>query len=121
MDHTITRIGHLSDIHVPEMSAFSPRDLFNKRITGWLNFKLHRAKEYQLEVLDQAIQRLIDANVDLVMVSGDFSNLAFPQEYLRQPSSTCRMKISLPIPFPYSRVQSLIIGTCFVTVPTAQC
>lgn len=78
-----TRIGHLSDIHVPAPGAMSLRDLFSKRLTGWLNFKLRRQKEYKIEVLDHAIQRLIDAQVDLVIVSGDLSNLSFRQEYER--------------------------------------
>lgn len=77
------RIGHLSDIHVPAMEAMRPRDFLTKRLTGWLNFKLHRQHEYQITVLDHAIARLIDAAVDIVIVSGDLSNLAFREEFER--------------------------------------
>lgn len=76
-----TRIGHLSDIHVPALEPFSLRDLFSKRVTGFLNFKLKRQKEYEIRVLQAAVQQLIDARVDLVIVSGDLTNLAYRQEF----------------------------------------
>lgn len=75
------RIGHLSDIHVPALEPFSLRDLFSKRITGFLNFKWKREKEYHLDVLKNAIDRLIAADVDAVIVSGDLSNLAYEREF----------------------------------------
>lgn len=78
-----TRIGHLSDIHVPDLSDMRARDLASKRLTGWLNFKLKREKEYVPAVLDAAVQRLIDAKVDLVLISGDLSNLAYVAEFER--------------------------------------
>lgn len=76
-----TRIGHLSDIHVPALEPFSLADLFSKRITGFLNFKLKREKEYRVAVLEAAVQRLIDAKVDAVIISGDLTNLAYLQEF----------------------------------------
>lgn len=78
-----TRIGHLSDIHVPDLSEMRPLDLFSKRLTGWLNFKLKRENEYAPRVLDHAVQRLIDARVDLVLISGDLTNLAYTAEFER--------------------------------------
>lgn len=78
-----TRIGHLSDVHVPAPGSMRIRDAFSKRLTGWLNFKLKREKEYDVEVLKKAVDRLIEANVDLVVISGDLSNLSFRAEYER--------------------------------------
>ncbi len=75
------RIGHLSDIHVPAGIQPSFRDLMGKRITGYLNFKWRREKEYDPQVLQHAVKRLIEAKVDLVIVSGDLSNLAYHQEF----------------------------------------
>lgn len=76
-----TRIGHLSDIHVPALEPLSIKDVFSKRITGFLNFKLKRQKEYDIAVLEAAVQRLIDAKVDAVIISGDLTNLAYLQEF----------------------------------------
>lgn len=77
------RIGHLSDIHVPAGVRPTLRDLLGKRLTGYLNFKLRREKEYDVRVLQAAIQQLIDAKVDAVVVSGDLSNLAYHAEFTR--------------------------------------
>jgi len=33
-------LAHLSDIHVTADSAWTKRDLFSKRITGWINLKI---------------------------------------------------------------------------------
>lgn len=90
------RIGHLSDIHVPAIQSLPLRDVFSKRITGFLNFKLKRQKEYDVRVLQTAVQRLIEARVELVIISGDLTNLAYRQEFERaytllQPLSDARI------------------------------
>lgn len=77
------RIGHLSDIHVPIDFRPSLRDVFGKRLTGYLNFRWRRQQEYDVRVLESAIQRLIDARVDAVIVSGDLTNLAYHEEFER--------------------------------------
>lgn len=77
------RIGHLSDIHVPAGVRPSLRDLLGKRLTGYLNFKLRREQEYDVRVLREAVRQLIDAKVDVVVVSGDLSNLAYHAEFKR--------------------------------------
>lgn len=77
------RIGHLSDIHVPSAARMTLRDVFSKRITGYLNLKFRRQQEYDVDVLRDAIKRLIADAVDVVVVSGDLTNLAYHQEFER--------------------------------------
>lgn len=75
------RLGHLSDIHVPDFSDLRRRHLLSKRLTGFTNYRWKRRLEYVTDVLDGAVQRLIDAQVDEVIVSGDLSNLGYPAEF----------------------------------------
>lgn len=77
------RIGHLSDIHVPSTARMTLRDVFSKRITGYLNLKFRRQQEYDVEVLRDAVQRLIADQADAVVISGDLTNLAYHQEFER--------------------------------------
>lgn len=77
------RIGHLSDIHVPAPVRLGLRDVFSKRITGYLNLRFRRLQEYDVSVLQAAVQRLIADAVDVVVISGDLSNLAYHQEFER--------------------------------------
>ena len=79
---TTIRVGHLSDIHVPELSDLKPKDLIGKRLTGWLNFQLKRRREYRRDVLAAAVQRLAEEQVDLVIVSGDLTNLGYRSELI---------------------------------------
>lgn len=75
------RIGHLSDIHVWDDEDLGPLDFFTKRVTGWVNHRLSRAKEYDRAILCAAIHTLVDARPDMVVVSGDLSNLGLPSEF----------------------------------------
>lgn len=77
------RIGHLSDIHVPAAVRLTLRDIFSKRITGYLNLRFRRQQEYDVAVLSEAVQRLIADEVDVVVISGDLSNLAYHEEFER--------------------------------------
>lgn len=77
------RIGHLSDIHVPAGARLSLRDAFGKRITGYLNLRFRRAKEYDVAVLRSAVARLVDEAVDVAVISGDLTNLAYRVEFER--------------------------------------
>ena len=37
-------LAHLSDVHLAPLPPVKPWDLLNKRITGYLNWKMHRQK-----------------------------------------------------------------------------
>jgi 3',5'-cyclic AMP phosphodiesterase CpdA len=75
------RIAHVSDLHVLSRSGAQwRRILFNKRITGYANLVMGRARvhrrEYLLAVLSDAA-----AGADHLVVTGDITNLALEHEY----------------------------------------
>ncbi len=78
---TVFRIAHISDLHV-----LSPRGvewrriLFNKRITGYANLLLHRARVYRREYL-LAVLAAAAAAADHVAVTGDVTNLSLEREF----------------------------------------
>lgn len=73
-------IAHISDVHIPVLPAVAPRDLMNKRITGWLNWKLRRTNQMSLESLNQLAHHLRLQNPDFTAVTGDLVNFALPAE-----------------------------------------
>ena len=78
----MTTIGQLTDIHVAAFSDLRVRDAFNKRATGWVNYTRKRKAEYGREVVEACIAALVDARPDLVVVTGDLSNLALRSEWI---------------------------------------
>jgi 3',5'-cyclic AMP phosphodiesterase CpdA len=78
---TVFRIAHVSDLHV-----LSPRGvewrriLFNKRITGYANLLLHRARVYRREYL-VAVLSGAAAAADHLVVTGDVTNLSLEREF----------------------------------------
>jgi 3',5'-cyclic AMP phosphodiesterase CpdA len=77
------RIGQLTDIHVWADEPLRPSFFLSKRVTGWVNYQRKRAHEYERRVLDAAVARLVDERPDLVVVSGDLSNLGLRSEMER--------------------------------------
>ena len=75
------RIGHVSDLHVLSHTGAQWRAmLFNKRITGYANLLLHRARVHRREYL-QAVLAEVSKDADHVVVTGDITNLALDHEY----------------------------------------
>lgn len=74
------RIGQMTDIHVADFSDLRPVDFFGKRATGWVNFTRKRAKEYDVAIVRAGVARFVEERPDLVVVSGDLTNLALPSE-----------------------------------------
>jgi 3',5'-cyclic AMP phosphodiesterase CpdA len=75
------RIAHVSDLHVLSHTGAEWRAmLFNKRITGYANLMLHRARVHRREFL-QAVLAAASKDVDHVVVTGDITNLALESEF----------------------------------------
>lgn len=77
------KIAHLSDLHVlgaePEpWSAYA-----NKRFTGWANLKLRRHATHKHDVVESLCREVARQSPDHVVITGDFSNLAFEGELVR--------------------------------------
>ena len=80
MSQLISRIVQLSDIHVWEPSGLHPFDLIGKRGAGFANYRLRRRGEYSIAVLRAAIAKAVETQPDVVLVSGDLSNLGLRSE-----------------------------------------
>ncbi len=74
-------LAHLSDPHIPPLPPVRPFELLNKRITGFLNWKLRRGGAHQREVLDALVRDLRAQNPDHVALTGDLANLALDAEF----------------------------------------
>lgn len=80
MSQPLSRIVQLSDIHVWEPSGLHPFDLIGKRGAGFANYRLRRRAEYSIAVLRAAVAKAVATRPDLILVSGDLSNLGLRSE-----------------------------------------
>jgi 3',5'-cyclic AMP phosphodiesterase CpdA len=76
-------LAHLSDPHVPTSLAAWPWAMFNKRIFGYLHWRLLRARVHRIEVLHALRDDLIRTAPDHVAVTGDIVNISLPTEFTR--------------------------------------
>jgi 3',5'-cyclic AMP phosphodiesterase CpdA len=75
-----TSIIQLTDIHVWDPSSLRPSDLLTKRGTGLVNYRLRRKAEYDVAILRAAVHRAVSERPDLVLVTGDLTNLGLESE-----------------------------------------
>ncbi len=74
-------IAHISDIHLPlESIQFPKLSLMNKRFLSFLSWKKRRFS-LQKKILDIVIQDITKASPNLLLISGDLTNLALPEEF----------------------------------------
>ncbi|MDB5561521.1 MAG: putative phosphohydrolase, Icc family [Hyphomicrobiales bacterium] len=76
-------LTHISDAHLTPLPAVKPLELFNKRITGYLNWKLKRRRTLDGEGLVSLATHLREQNPDFTAVTGDLVNLALDAEIVR--------------------------------------
>ncbi|XSG81338.1 MAG: metallophosphoesterase family protein [Methyloligella sp. ZOD6] len=77
------KLAHLSDIHLSPLPRARRRDLFNKRIIGYVNWHRGRKLVHRREVLDHLTHDLILRKPDHIAVTGDLVNLGLPEEFQR--------------------------------------
>lgn len=81
----MTRLIHFSDIHLFEPNIpWRTRDLFSKRLTGWINNRyMHRGKTFRQanHVLKQLVEDAYFKNPDMVLFSGDATTLGTSEEF----------------------------------------
>lgn len=75
------RLAHISDIHLAPLPAVKPKELLNKRITGYINWRMKRAKYMQRSTLSHLIDHMKRQNADFTAVTGDFVNLSLDAEF----------------------------------------
>jgi len=74
-------LAHLSDVHLAPMPPVRLRDLLNKRITGYLNWKMRREHDLAGDGLVKLVHHLREHNPDMTVVTGDLVNLALDGEF----------------------------------------
>ncbi len=74
-------LAHLSDLHVTPVRVRRPLDFLNKRFLGALSWSLRRRKEYRPEVLAALVDDLHAHGPDHVVITGDLTNIALPDEF----------------------------------------
>lgn len=76
------RIGHISDLHVFHMEGLpNPLSFLNKRLVGGVNLLLNRSDSHSRAVVEKAVMRLEELDVDHICVTGDLTNLALDSEF----------------------------------------
>lgn len=73
-------LAHISDIHLAPLPPFSPLDLFNKRITGYLHWIASRKQRLTSDTAASLVAHLKRERPDLIAVTGDLVNLGLPAE-----------------------------------------
>ena len=81
MPNPMMTLAHLSDPHLAEWSVENPVALLNKRLSGWLSWRLNRRRIHLTQVLDLMLADIADQGVDHVAVTGDLVNISLPREF----------------------------------------
>ncbi len=75
------RLAHFSDPHIAPLPKVRPHQLANKRFLGWLSWKRRRQRVHRREILDALAADLQAQTPDHVVVTGDITNIALPEEF----------------------------------------
>ncbi len=74
------RLAHISDIHLGPLPKVKRRDLFSKRITGYVNFRRNRTNVDQPEITRDLVAYLKGLDPDHTAITGDLINLGLTEE-----------------------------------------
>jgi 3',5'-cyclic AMP phosphodiesterase CpdA len=74
---------HLSDPHISCINSIKKRDLLNKRILGYLRWRLFRKRAHQDEILSSLQADLELNNPDHIVITGDLTHLGLPAEFAK--------------------------------------
>jgi 3',5'-cyclic AMP phosphodiesterase CpdA len=76
-------LAHLSDPHLAPLPQPRIGELFNKRITGYINWRRKRHLVHQRAVLDALVDDLEAQAPNHIAVTGDIANIALEEEFVR--------------------------------------
>ena len=77
-DNKTISIAHLSDLHLCPLEGIKVHELLNKRIMGYLSWRLHRQWEHPEKVRVALLQDLQVTKPDHIAVTGDLTHLGLP-------------------------------------------
>jgi 3',5'-cyclic AMP phosphodiesterase CpdA len=75
------RLAHLSDPHLGPLPPVRGRDLLNKRLTGYANWRLGRRDTHDMGTLAALIADVKAQAPDHIVVGGDFANIGLAAEF----------------------------------------
>ena len=75
------RLAHISDIHLGPLPAVTRRELFSKRITGYVNFRRNRSNVVFPEITENLVSYLKTLKPDHTAITGDLINLGLSSEF----------------------------------------
>jgi 3',5'-cyclic AMP phosphodiesterase CpdA len=73
-------LAHISDIHLAPLPPVQWTELMNKRITGYINWRLRRRSSLSGDGLHNLVQHMKEQQPDFVAVTGDLVNLGLEAE-----------------------------------------
>jgi 3',5'-cyclic AMP phosphodiesterase CpdA len=74
-------LAHFSDPHIVCIDQIKKRDFINKRLLGYLRWKLHRKAEHRNEILAILQKDLQQVKPDHIAITGDLTHLSLPSEF----------------------------------------
>ncbi len=75
------RIAFFSDPHLGPLPDVEWRQLANKRITGFLNWRLTRRAHHDMAALDRIAADILASAPDHIVCGGDLANIGLPAEF----------------------------------------
>lgn len=102
-------LAHISDIHLTPMPKIRWWQLFNKRITGYLNLKFNR--KHNRNYLDRVLLSVLNHKVDHLVISGDIVNLATKAEFLNAKLWLQNILKKIPIALTLGNHDAYLIGS----------
>lgn len=77
----VLRLVHLSDWHLAPLPRVGLKRLISKRALGWFNWYRKRKGMHRRDVLELLLKDVASQNPDVIVVTGDFTNLALDEEF----------------------------------------
>ena len=75
------KLAHISDPHLGPLPPFRVAELMNKRFFGYLSWVRRRRALHRPEVLTALAEDMADLAPDHLVVTGDLTNIALPEEF----------------------------------------
>jgi 3',5'-cyclic AMP phosphodiesterase CpdA len=76
-------LAHLSDPHLAYHHGMRLADFFNKRLFGYIKWRLSRKSEHHDDVFAGMIQDVKTSRPDHIVVTGDLTHLGLPAEFAK--------------------------------------
>jgi 3',5'-cyclic AMP phosphodiesterase CpdA len=75
------RVAHLTDPHVGPLPRPRLRELLNKRLTGFVNWRRNRKDAHDMLILAALVADMHEQNPDHIACTGDLCNIGLPSEW----------------------------------------